>query len=238
MTTARPAVRLVLLGAAGLFLPACGATATLSTQPAAAAQASPSGGGAVAPLPEFTVPPVPPAPNQLDMSRPLHRSSICQRREITLREAIRESGPAVEAQYGRAAVIATVLSVGAPRWNSPDGHRWTTAELDSRPGLVPEIYRPLSLQVQRLLSPANGVSAGQTITAYLHGGVSSTGDVDIDHCVAVLDPQAGMSAVVFLGLEFLTDQGGAAPLRSPTVGEFDPIRDGQVQTFFGPQAIP
>jgi uncharacterized protein YceK len=76
----------------------------------------------------------------------------------------------------RAAVIATVVGVGTPVWNTPDGSRPTQAYLHSlvHPHQVngawppqPAIYTPLRLRVQRSVHS----QVATNLTAYIEGGV-------------------------------------------------------------------
>jgi hypothetical protein len=136
----------------------------------------------------------------------------------------------------RAAAIVTVDSVGPAEWNTPDGHRWTQAEIDAGTSVYPAIFTPYVLTVQR---PLGGVSAGQQITAYLPGGTTPQGDVSNACYVPRVVPQPGWSAVVILGSEIDSAvASNTAPLHKPSITEFDVIKNGAAQTTSGPQPIP
>jgi len=139
----------------------------------------------------------------------------------------------------RAAAMVTVMAIRTPLWNSPDGHRWTQAEIDAGTAVNPMVYTPYVLRVERLLSSAGGVAVGQSVTGYVRGGRTSFGDV-MSSCIGqptVKDPQPGWTAVVIFGSEEdrPTSQGALA---KPTITEFDIVKNGAAQTLRGAEPIP
>jgi len=136
----------------------------------------------------------------------------------------------------RAAAIVGIDAVGVPVWNTPDGHRWTQAEIDAGTVVQPSIYTPVTVTVQRALG--GPVATGQRISAYLEGGRTVQGD-ELRPCPnAAIAPQAGLTAVVILGTEEDAPATAASPLHKPVLTEFDVIRDGAAQTVNGPQPTP
>jgi hypothetical protein len=171
----------------------------------------------------------------LDMSQPVNDAAACDwiANPPSLAEEVRDSGPGRDF---RAAAIVTVVAALDPVWNTPDGHRWTQAEVQADTTVDPAVYTPYRLRIQRLLSPANGLQQDEVITAYQLGGVTRQGD-HFYGCGGA-SPQPGWSAVVLLGHEVDTDAGGTAAIRKPVIDELDVIAQGAAQTRTGPQPIP
>jgi hypothetical protein len=234
--TARPCL-VALLCSTALALPACGAAATVTAKQSAA-QRHTSGDAAASPSAFFIPLPSHPVHTGLDMSRPIHTETDCSRLAVSLADEVRRSGPDAQPQMARAALVATVVSTGTPVWNTADGHRWTQAEINAGTPVAPHIYTPYRLRVQRLLSPAAGLAAGGSITAYLLGGTTPYGDREFDGCGPAVAPRPGGSAVVLLGGEVDTGAAGSAPLRRPTIDEVDVIENGEAITWQGPQPVP
>lgn len=139
-------------------------------------------------------------------------------------------------QVGRAAAVVQVTAIGAARWNTPDGHRWTQAEADAataaNPPVEPSIYTPYTVKV--LQSLRGGLSAGTTIVGFVRGG--TVGQDRIDLSCSVSQPVVGGQYVAFFGSELTTGQMGAAPLQQPVITTFlgyGPNTD-VVQTPSGP----
>lgn len=176
---------------------------------------------------------------RLNMSEPVDQEISCGDYNAagppTVAENVQSLKP--DSQTDRAAVVATVVRIGTAVWNTPDGHRWTQAEINAGTVVDPSVYTPFVLQVQRLLGNTIGVTTGETITGYLQGGQTADGDY-ISTCDGpVVTPQPGWSVVAFFGSE--VDTPTLSPtLHRPIVEELDVIKDGAVQTHQGPQPIP
>jgi len=123
-------------------------------------------------------------------------------------------------QVGRAAALVQVTSVGAARWNTSDGHRWTQAEADSAaiasPSVEAYIYTPYTVTVVQPLR--GGLAAGSTIVGFLRGG--TVGQDKINLSCSVAQPTVGGEYVVFFGSELTTAAMGAAPLSQPVITTF------------------
>lgn len=139
-------------------------------------------------------------------------------------------------QVGRAAAVVQVTSVGAARWNTSDGHRWTQAEADtaaaSSPSVEAYIYTPYTVSVVHPLR--GGLAAGSTIVGFLRGG--TVGQDKINLSCSVAQPSVGGEYVVFFGSELTTAAMGATPLSQPVITTFlryDASAD-VVQTPSGP----
>ena len=168
-----------------------------------------------------------------DMSRPLNSSMECDYASAT-------PSLASEAKVAHGAVIARVLAIGAPVWNTPDGRRPTQAQADAildPPGLA--VFTPFRLQVIRVLStaPVVGLTAGMTVTGYVRGGTTPFGD-RFSGCFPVPSVPIGSTAVVFLGTEIDTGTVATAGMYRPEVWEFDPISGHSARTRTGVQAVP
>ena len=176
----------------------------------------------------------------LNMSQPVHQAVLCGDYMAggppSLAQTIRAVQPASPAD--RAAVVATIVGIGTAVWNTPDGHRWTQAEIDAGTVVPASVYTPFELKVQRVLGNTTELAVGQIITGYLHGGQTPYGDfVSVCDGAPVVTPQPGWSVVAIFGGEVDT-QTLSATLRRPIIMELDVIKDGAVQTQQGPQPLP
>jgi hypothetical protein len=226
--------RLLLLAAAAA-LSACGAAvqqpAPPPTPPSLSA-AQPA--STVSQTPGALLPPigVHEAPPHADLSRPVTTYSVCgdwpSGGPPTLGQLLSDVAPT--SKWSRAAAVVTVVSAGAPFYNTPDRARWTQAWISA--GHYPYIYTPYVFRVQRPLAP--GLSAGQTIAAYVEGGAMANGD-DMRFCTGQpsATPSAGSQAVVIFGGGNIRE----LPL-GPTVSLFDVIEGGSVVTYRGREPIP
>ena len=87
---------------------------------------------------------------------------------LTVRELIGTVGKNIG--NSRTALLARVVGIGMPRWNTPDGHRPTQAQADAmvdQLDLTPSIYTPLTLSVLRAYA---GVSVSGELTAFAETG--------------------------------------------------------------------
>jgi hypothetical protein len=139
-------------------------------------------------------------------------------------------------QVGRASAVVQVTSVGAARWNTSDGHRWTQTEADSAAAATPSvdayIYTPYTVTV---VQPLRGsLAAGATIVGFLRGG--TVGQDKINLSCSVAQPTVGGEYVVFFGSELTTAAMGAAPLQQPVITNFLQYAESTdtVQTPSGP----
>jgi len=139
-------------------------------------------------------------------------------------------------QVGRAAAVVRVTSVGAARWNTSDGHRWTQAEADgaaaASPSVEAYIYTPYTVTVVQPLR--GGLAAGSTVVGFLRGGTVGRDKINLS-CSAA-QPTVGGEYVVFFGSELTTAAMGAAPLSQPVITTFLRYDAGAdtVQTPSGP----
>ncbi|HXA30224.1 MAG TPA: hypothetical protein VN193_15920 [Candidatus Angelobacter sp.] len=130
--------------------------------------------------------------------------------------------------FHRAAAVATVVSAGPGIWNSPDGHRWTQAEIDAGTAVDPGVFTPYVLRIRRLLQGTRSLTVDQTITGYVAGGSTPFGDsifVCSDGLVATPPPQPGSTVVVVFGSNFDTPS-QAGPLRHPAITVLLPAPSG------------
>ena len=174
-----------------------------------------------------------PIHEQRDMSRPLNSFAVCDYASAT-------PSLASEVKTAPGAVIARVLAIGAPVWNTPDGRRPTQAQADAildPPGLA--VFTPLRLQVIRVLStaPVVGLAPGVTVTGYVRGGTTPFGD-RFGGCFPVPSVPVGSTAVVFLGTEIDTGTVATAGMHRPQIFECDPITGTRAQTRAGLQPVP
>jgi len=234
--------RLIIAMLAGGLLSACGASAVANLTASkggpnhtAAPTASQTPGRYLG-----TPPPITRHHSNLNMSQPVHQDVLCGDYPAggppTLAETIQAVQPTSAGD--RAAVVATLVSIGTAVWNTPDGHRWTQAEINAGTAVPPSVYTPFVLQVQRVLGNTTGLTVGQTITGYLNGGQTPYGDL-ISACqgAPIVTPQPGWSVVAIFGGEVDTPTMSAVP-RRPIIWELDIIKDGAVQTQHGSQPIP
>jgi hypothetical protein len=167
------------------------------------------------------------------MSKPLHQANGCDygaAGPIPLATAVR--------YRQRAAFIGKVVSIGSPVWNSPDGRRWTQAQLNQGVFAAPSLFMPYAFLVQRVYpSSVASIRVGQVVKGYLQGGTTAFGDV-VQGCIPPPAVNVGATAVVLLAGEIDTGIGGNAPLHRPTIVEFDPIVDGVAMTMQGAEPIP
>jgi len=175
-----------------------------------------------------------PAHVRLDMSHAIGSGMACDSAPNTLPLAQR-------AHDDRAAVIARVVAIGAPVWNTLDGKRPTQAQADAMfnpPGL--SVFTPFELSVVRVLSrsPVVALVAGADVTGFVRGGTTPFGD-RFSGCFSVPAVPLGSTAVVFFGTEIDTGALSPAGLHRPEVREFDPIHGGVATTALqGPQPVP
>jgi hypothetical protein len=223
--TIRVGVAIIALGTS-----ACGAarSTTMSAARDGASAQTPAATAAGTPLPRTSAVP---AHIRLDFSKPQVTTNEC--------DYGRPQPLAQLVQGAQAAIVAQVVAIGGPAWNSPDGTRPTQQQVDAMPVTVaPALYTPYQLRVSRVLhSTVPGLAQGITVTGYLLGGSDAFGD-HYTGCVPTPQVAPGDTAVVFLGVEIDTGKWSPSGLHRPTVWEFDPIHNDQAMTMTGPQPVP
>jgi hypothetical protein len=171
-----------------------------------------------------------------DMSRPLGHGGYCDPSYPlpTVRQLVGTVGKNIG--NARTALLVRVVRMGAPRWNTPDGHRPTQAQADAmvdRLDITPSIYTPLTLSILRLYA---GVSVSGELAAF-----AETGRIGLDedfscgfgspHTLQIRDGPAvvavGATYVAFLAKELVTGRNEGA-LSMPVIDNLFAVQGDRV----------